>query len=133
MPIGHVSVGVRDVKKAQAFYDAVLGAIGYTPVMPVVVNNVTLAVGYGEQPGKPEFWIGLPHNQAPASAGNGVHIAFDCATRAQVDDFYLTAIRHGGRDDGKPGLRHEYHPDYYGAFVLDPDGNKIEACCHLHE
>ena len=133
MPIGHVSIGVRDMKKAQAFYDAVLAAIGYKQVMPVVVGGQTVAIGYGEQPAKPEFWIGFPYNQAPASAGNGMHIAFDCATRAQVDAFYLAAIDKGGRDDGKPGLRHEYHPDYYGAFVLDPDGNKIEACCHTHE
>jgi catechol 2,3-dioxygenase-like lactoylglutathione lyase family enzyme len=133
MPIGHISIGVRDMKKAAAFYDVVLGKIGYTRVMPVEVNGVLLGIGYGETPGKPEFWIGLPYNQASASPGNGVHIAFDCATRAQVDAFYIAAVERGGRDDGKPGLRHEYHPDYYGAFVLDPDGNKIEACCHTHE
>ncbi len=132
MPIGHVSIGVRDMKKAQAFYDAALGVIGYKQVMPVVINGVTLAIGYGEQEDKPEFWIGLPYNQQAASAGNGVHIAFDCATREQVDAFYLAALAKGGHDDGKPGLRVEYHPDYYGAFVLDPDGNKIEACCHTH-
>ena len=133
MPIGHVSIGVHDVRKAKAFYDPVLATIGYKPVMPVEVNGRLLGIGYGEKPDHPEFWIGLPYNQREASAGNGVHIAFDCATRAQVDAFYLAAIDKGGRDDGKPGLRHEYHPDYYGAFVLDPDGNKIEACCHTHE
>jgi catechol 2,3-dioxygenase-like lactoylglutathione lyase family enzyme len=133
MPIGHVSVGVKDVKKSQVFYDAVLGAIGYRPVMPVVMNKALVAVGYGGASDKPEFWIGLPYNEQPPSAGNGVHIAFDCATRAEVDAFYLTALDHKATDDGKPGLRIEYHPDYYGAFVRDPDGNKIEACCHTHD
>jgi len=133
MPIGHVSVGVKDVKKAQGFYDAVLGAIGYKPIMPVNIAGALVAIGYGESPGRPEFWIQLPYNQQPASMGNGVHIAFDCATRAEVDAFYLAALDHHGSDDGRPGLRSEYHPDYYGAFVRDPDGNKIEACCHTHE
>ena len=133
MPIGHVSVGVRDMKKAQAFYDSVLGKIGYKPIYPVNVDGVLVAVGYGETPDKPEFWIQLPINRQPASMGNGVHIAFDCATRAQVDAFYVAAIEHQGADEGRPGLRAEYSPDYYGAFVRDPDGNKIEACCHTHE
>ena len=133
MPIGHVSFGVRDVKKAKAFYDPVLAAIGYKPVMPFSLGATLVAVGYGETEGRPEFWIQLPYNQEPSSAGNGVHVAFDCATRAEVDAFYLAALDHGGVDDGKPGLRAEYHPDYYGAFVRDADGNKIEACCHTHE
>ena len=133
MPIAHVSVGVRDVKKAQVFYDAVLGALGYKPIMPFSAEGLLVAVGYGEQPGRPDFWIQLPINRQPASMGNGVHIAFDCATRAQVDAFYLAAMSHAGADEGKPGLRSEYHPDYYGAFVRDPDGNKLEACCHRHE
>jgi catechol 2,3-dioxygenase-like lactoylglutathione lyase family enzyme len=133
MPLDHVSFGVRDVKKAQGFYDPVLAAIGWRPIYPVVVSGLLIAVGYGEEPDKPLFWIQLPHNQAAASAGNGVHVAFNAATRAAVDAFYLAALDRGGRDDGKPGLRVEYHPDYYGAFVRDPDGNKIEACCHAHE
>ena len=130
--LDHVSIGVTNVKRSKAFYDAVLAPLGMTPVMPVEINGQLVGVGYGK-PGKPTFWIQLPINGQQASMGNGVHIAFRSDTRAGVDEFYLAAIEQGGIDDGKPGLRSEYHPDYYGAFVRDPDGNKIEACSHLHE
>ncbi|MGE3301485.1 MAG: VOC family protein [Hyphomonadaceae bacterium] len=131
MPLDHVSIGVTDVRRARRFYDAVLAPLGWKPVMPVEVKGTLLGVGYGEA-AQPVFWIQLPANERPASAGNGVHVAFNAATREQVDAFYLAALEQGGVDDGKPGLRTEYHPDYYGAFVRDPDGNKVEACCHTH-
>lgn len=131
MAIDHVSIGVTNVKRSKAFYDAALAPLGLKPVMPVEVKGELLAVGYGAT--RPEFWIGLPVNGRPASMGNGAHIAFTAAKRAEVDAFYLAAIDQGGVEDGRPGLRIEYHPDYYGAFIRDPDGNKIEAVCHTPE
>jgi catechol 2,3-dioxygenase-like lactoylglutathione lyase family enzyme len=131
MAIDHVSVGVTNMKRSKAFYDAALAPLGMTPVMPVEIRGPLVGVGYGEK--FPSFWIQLPINGQAASMGNGVHIAFNAKTREGVDAFYLAAMEHGGIDDGKPGLRTEYHPDYYGAFVHDPDGNKIEAVSHAHE
>ena len=133
MAIDHISVGVTNMTKAKAFYDAVLEPLGMRAVMPVEINGKLVAVGYGDAPDKPSFWIGFPINGQAASMGNGVHIAFSAPSRAAVDAFYLAALEHGGADDGGPGLRTEYHPDYYGAFVRDPDRNKIEACAHRHE
>lgn len=130
MSLDHISVGVSDMKKAKAFYDAVLAPLGMTAVMPVEIGGALVAAGYGEAD-KPTFWIGFPVNGQPASMGNGVHIAFSAATRAAVDAFYLAAMEKGGVEDGGPGLRIEYHPDYYAAFVRDTDGNKIEAVCHV--
>ncbi|MGE0740669.1 MAG: VOC family protein [Hyphomonadaceae bacterium] len=132
MAIDHVSVGVSNMKRAKAFYDAALKPLGMDPVYPVEIGGQLVGVGYGA-PQKPSFWIQLPINGQAASMGNGVHIAFRAETRAAVDGFYLAALEQGGIDDGKPGLRTEYHPDYYGAFVRDPDGNKIEAVSHGHE
>jgi len=132
MGIDHVSVGVTNMKRSKAFYDAALAPLGMTPVYPVEFGGQLVGVGYGV-PNKPSFWIQLPINGQPASMGNGVHIAFHAETRAQVDAFFLAALEQGGVEDGRPGLRTEYHPDYYGAFVRDPDGNKIEACSHVHE
>jgi catechol 2,3-dioxygenase-like lactoylglutathione lyase family enzyme len=133
MSIDHVSIGVLDMKKSQAFYDAVLAPLGLKPVMPIEVGGQLIGLGYGGADGHPTFWVQLPYNRQPASQGNGTHIAFRAATRAAVDAFYLAALDHGGIDDGKPGIRHDYHPNYYGAFVRDLIGNKIEACCHTPE
>lgn len=130
MPVDHVSIGCKDVKKAKGFYDAVLAPVGMTAVYPVEIGGALVAVGYGDTPTKPEFWVQLPFNRQPASFGNGVHVCFSASTREAVDAFYLAALDHGGIDDGQPGLRTEYHPNYYAAFVRDPDGNKIEAVCH---
>mgnify|MGYP003395017891 CR=1 FL=1 len=132
MSIDHVSVGVKDIKRAKAFYDAALAPLGMAPVMPVEIGGNLVGVGYGV-PGKPSFWIQFPINGQAASMGNGVHIAFRADSRQAVDAFFLAAMERGGIEDGRPGLRTEYHPDYYGAFVRDPDGNKIEACAHKHE
>ena len=132
MAIDHVSVGVTNVRRSKAFYDAALTPLGMAPVYPVEINGQLVGVGYG-QAGKPSFWIQLPINGQAASMGNGVHIAFRADTREAVDAFYLAALDQGGAEDGRPGLRTEYHPDYYGAFVRDPDGNKIEAVSHAHE
>jgi catechol 2,3-dioxygenase-like lactoylglutathione lyase family enzyme len=120
------------MKRSKAFYDAALEPLGMKPIYPVEFGGQLVGVGYGEDR-QPTFWIQLPINGQPASMGNGVHIAFRATTRAQVDAFFLAALAQGGVEDGRPGLRTEYHPDYYGAFVRDPDGNKIEACSHVHE
>ena len=132
MAIDHVSVGVTNMKRAKAFYDAALGPLGMKPIYPVEIGGQLVGVGYGEGQ-QPTFWIQMPINGQPASMGNGVHVAFRATSRAQVDAFFLAALDQGGVEDGRPGLRTEYHPDYYGAFVRDPDGNKIEACSHAHE
>jgi catechol 2,3-dioxygenase-like lactoylglutathione lyase family enzyme len=132
MSIDHVSVGVTNVRRSKAFYDAALAPLGMAPIYPVEISGQLVGVGYG-QDNKPSFWIQLPINGQPASMGNGAHIAFRAERREHVDAFFLAAMEHGGVEDGRPGLRTEYHPDYYGAFVRDPDGNKIEACSHTHE
>lgn len=132
MALDHVSVGVTNPTRAKAFYDAALAPLGMQPIFPVEIAGQLVGVGYGEGR-KPSFWIQLPINRQAASMGNGVHIAFAAPNRAAVDAFYLAALAHGGVEDGAPGLRTEYHPDYYGAFVRDPDGNKLEAVSHHSE
>jgi catechol 2,3-dioxygenase-like lactoylglutathione lyase family enzyme len=121
MMLNHISVGVRDVAKAAAFYDKVLKPLGYKRVM----EFLPYAVGYGA--GAPEFWIGLPHDQKSPSVGNGVHISFNARNKAAVNAFHAAALAGGGKDEGAPGPRPDYGPDYYGAFCRDLDGNKIEA------
>ena len=117
----HVSVGVRDVERAAKFYDAVLGALGYRRVM----EFLPYAVAYGDA--NPSFWVQLPHNQQVASAGNGVHVSFIARSKGAVDKFHDTAMALGASNAGEPGPRPDYGPDYYGAFVFDLDGNKLEA------
>lgn len=123
--ISHVSVGVNDVRRAKAFYD---------PLMQILGLKLRQADGesvdYGTDDGL-AFSLETPVDRKPATAGNGVHIAFDAPDSAIVDRFHREALRLGGRDAGAPGLRPEYSPTYYGAFVLDPDGNKIEAVTGL--
>ena len=117
----HVSIGVRDVERAVKFYDAVLGALGYKRVM----EFLPYAVAYGET--QPSFWVQLPHNQQVATAGNGVHISFIARSKTAVDRFHDAAMELGAQNAGEPGPRPDYSPDYYGAFVFDLDGNKLEA------
>jgi catechol 2,3-dioxygenase-like lactoylglutathione lyase family enzyme len=120
----HVSIGSNDPNKAAKFYDAVLGALGI-----VTLFNVEGAVAYGAITG-PKTFILKPFDGGPAAPGNGGHIAYLAASRAQVDAFYVNALEHGGTDEGAPGLRPHYHQNYYGAYVRDPEGNKIQAVCH---
>ena len=120
----HVSVGVADVERAVRFYDPVLATLGYKRVM----EFMPYAVAYGED--APVFWVQLPHDQQPASVGNGVHIGFSAATREAVHAFHAAALSAGGTDNGGPGPREMYGPDYYGAFVIDLDGNRLEATLH---
>ena len=117
----HVSVGVRNVERAVSFYDAVLGALGYNRVM----EFLPYAVAYGDR--HPSFWVQLPHNQQPASVGNGVHVSFMARSKGAVRRFHASALAKGGTSDGKPGPRPDYGPDYFGAFVIDLDGNRLEA------
>jgi catechol 2,3-dioxygenase-like lactoylglutathione lyase family enzyme len=117
----HVSVGVRDVERAARFYDSVLGALGYRRVM----EFLPYAVAYGET--QPSFWVQLPQNQQAATAGNGVHISFIARSKDAVDEFHSAALAEGAKSDGEPGPRPDYSPDYYGAFIFDLDGNKLEA------
>jgi catechol 2,3-dioxygenase-like lactoylglutathione lyase family enzyme len=117
--IDHLVLIVKDVAMSRQFFERALAPLGYHVEM-----SFPEGVGFGDA-GKPEFWItsrGEPHVD--------FHLAFHCKHRAQVDEFYATAIAAGGRDNGSPGIREQYHPNYYGAFVFDPDGNNIEAVCH---
>jgi catechol 2,3-dioxygenase-like lactoylglutathione lyase family enzyme len=121
MMLHHVSIGVRDVSAAADFYDRVLGTLGYKRVMEFLPH----AVAYGDS--APEFWIGQPHDQGQASSGNGAHFSFTAKNKNAIQKFHATALEAGGTDEGGPGPRPDYGPDYYGAFARDPDGNKIEA------
>ena len=133
--IDHVSIGVADLANARAFYDAVLKAIGYVRLMDINIPGQGLvAHGYGEFEGHCSFWIGVPDRiDAKANMTGGIHVCFRAKSRKDVDIFHATALKSGGTDNGKPGLRPHYHENYYGAFAFDPDDNKIEACCHHPE
>ena len=124
----HVTLGTNDIARAVAFYDAVLGGLGLKRQESDLDKGYA---GYAAAPETtPQFWILRPIDRRDATVGNGVTIAFEAPDRASVDRFHATALVHGGSDEGAPGLRPHYHPDYYGAFVLDPDGHNIEAVCH---
>ena len=118
--ISHVSLGTNDYDRAKAFYDAVLATLGIRCVM-----DFPGGAGYGHK--FPEFWINSPHDGKAADAGNGTHVCFNANSMQEVQAFHTKALQLGGRDDGAPGFRKEYTPEYYAAFVRDPDGNKIEA------
>ena len=122
--IDHTGVASEKITDAQAFYDAAFAALGggARMVVPKEMTGGRVVVGYGRE--RPVFWL---HEGV---AGPGRHVALKARNRAEVDAFYKAAMAAGGRDNGAPGLRPQYHPDYYGAFVLDPDGNNIEAVCH---
>ncbi len=124
--IDHVGFPVSDYKRAKAFYQKALAPLGYALVMEVEQETETgfPAAGFGIG-GKPDFWIG-----GEGGLHRALHIAIQAKDRAAVDAFYRAALAAGARDNGAPGLRPHYHPDYYAAFVLDPDGHNIEAVCH---
>lgn len=121
--IDHIGLLVSNYSASKRFYERALEPLGYGLVM-----EVGAAAGFGAG-GKPTFWIAESGVNAPTAT----HIAFASPDRATVDAFYETAVAAGGRDNGAPGLRPHYHPHYYGAFVLDPDGHNIEAVCHHPE
>jgi catechol 2,3-dioxygenase-like lactoylglutathione lyase family enzyme len=120
--IDHVSIGVRDLARTKLFYDAALAALGYK-----CLSQGTGSLGYGRE--AVALWIGTTEHPVQADDKSGLHICFTAATRHGVDAFHEAALRTGGRDNGGPGLRSEYGPDYYAAFVVDPDGYRIEAYC----
>lgn len=120
----HVTLGTNDWARAKPFWAAVMGALGH----PVLFEREG-GIAYGEPTG-PKTFIGPTFDGNPATNGNGTHVAFITKSRAAVDAFHAAALAHGGSDEGAPGLRPHYHPNYYGAYVRDPDGNKIQAVCH---
>ena len=119
MIIDHIGFVISDLEKSKAFYAKCLRPLGIELIMEIQGQ-----VGFGKD-GKPEFWFG-----AEGTHHSKMHIAFTAASREQVDAFYKAAIEAGAADNGKPGIREIYHPNYYGAFVVDPDGHNIEAVCH---
>jgi catechol 2,3-dioxygenase-like lactoylglutathione lyase family enzyme len=121
--IHHVSIGTNDLKRAKAFYDPLMSLVGFR-----LLKLSEKAAHYGAS--DIVFSLDTPVNGAPATAGNGVHIAFQAPDRETVRRFHETAIENGGADEGAPGIRENYNANYYGAFVRDPDGNKIEAVTH---
>ena len=120
----HIGLNVSDYDTSRDFYERTLAPLGYQVVMALAGLN---AAGFGQHD-KPEFWVS---QREPV--GRGTHVAFACDDRVTVDAVYAAAIAAGGRDNGPPGLREHYHPTYYAAFVLDPDGNNIEVVCHRPE
>jgi len=127
--IDHIGIAVADMDRAKAFYMSALEPIGIGVIMEVSAEETGAEAhaGFGAND-KAFFWIGTG-----AKPKGGAHVAFAVGTRAEVDAFHRAAIAAGGRDNGAPGLRPEYHPNYYGAFVFDPDGNNVEAVCHKPE
>jgi len=121
----HVTVGTNDIDKAKTFYDAVLAPLGLEARM-----SFPTGVGYGVKGGRPQLWVVRPIDKNSASVGNGITIGLDAADRPSVDAAYAAAMKGGGKDEGAPGLRAHYHPNYYGAYIRDPDGNKLCVVCH---
>lgn len=118
--VAHVSLGTNNFARAVSFYDKVMAVLGCRRVM-----EFPGAIAYGKD--RPEFWIQAPIDHNPAVAGNGTHVGFLAPAEEAVDAFHAAAMSAGGKDDGAPGPRPQYGPAYYGCFVRDPDGHKIEA------
>lgn len=123
----HVTLGTNDWAAVKSFWAAVMEALSI-PVM----FEYDGGIAYGEATG-PKLFIGPPFDGQPATNGNGTHVAFIADSRAKVDAFYAAAMSNGGSDEGPPGPRPHYHKNYYGAYVRDPDGNKLQAVCHRAE
>lgn len=126
--LDHIGINVTDYGRSKTFYEKALAPLG-----------ITLAMEYGKAAGfgrdkKPDFWIGQGttsfQKAEQLDAITPVHVCFTARSRADVDAFHAAAVAAGGRDNGKPGIRAEYHPNYYGAFVIDPDGHNVEAAIH---
>lgn len=124
--IDHIGITVSNFEKSKLFYSEALAPIGYSLLMEVAASETGSKdfAGFGVSP-KPDIWIGSGTPNYPP-----VHVAFRVSSRTLVNAFYETALAAGARDNGAPGIRPHYHPNYYGAFVLDPDGHNIEAVCH---
>jgi catechol 2,3-dioxygenase-like lactoylglutathione lyase family enzyme len=118
--IDHISVGVSDLERAARFYEATLATLGLSRLV-----TRPAAVGFGKT--YPEFWINLRAGMTPVEPGSGIHICLRAKSTGDVDAFHAAALNAGGRSDGAPGLRPHDRVKYYAAFVMDPDGNRIEA------
>ncbi len=125
--IDHVSIAVRDLRKAEPFYAAVLAPLG----MRKLREWPNAAIGFGKT--YPEFWINRREGIARVEQDSGVHICLRATDTRAVEDFHAAALKAGGTSDGAPGVRAQYHSGYYAAFVRDPDGNRIEAVTFLRE
>jgi catechol 2,3-dioxygenase-like lactoylglutathione lyase family enzyme len=123
--IDHIGFPVSDYARSRSFYEKALAPLGYVLIMEFAeTESGSPACGFGKD-GKPDFWIG-----GEGGLTGVLHVALAADDRATVDAFYRSALAAGGTDNGAPGLRPQYHPNYYGAFVLDPDGHNVEAVCH---
>ena len=127
--LDHIGFPVANFAASRAFYQAALAPLGIAVMMEVSAEETGghAHAGFGAE-GKPFFWI-----SSGAALGGRLHVAFAAPDRSSVDAFYAAALAAGGRDNGPPGLRLHYHPYYYGAFILDPDGHNIEAVSHVPE
>ncbi|WP_439576750.1 VOC family protein [Elioraea sp.] len=120
--IDHLSIGVGDIALARRFYDAALAPLGYR-----CLSADAGSLGYGDETVR--FWVLKVARPVPADPESGLHVCLTAPSRASVDAFHAAALRTGGTDNGRPGVRADYAPDYYAAFVIDPDGYRIEAYC----
>ena len=120
--LNHVSIGVRSVAAAKRFYDATLSAICYR-----CLSEDATSLGYGAS--QVSFWVLQVEQPVPGNPKSGLHFCFDANNRAGVVEFHAAGLRHGGKDHGQPGVRADYAPDYFAAFLVDPDGYRIEAYC----
>jgi catechol 2,3-dioxygenase-like lactoylglutathione lyase family enzyme len=119
--LDHIGFGVSDYQRSKAFYQRLLAPLGVT----LLIEPTGKAAGFGRN-GRPFFWV----EERPPAVKGGLHVAFTVEERETVQAFHSAGLEAGGIDNGAPGLREIYHPNYYGAFILDPDGNNIEAVCH---
>jgi catechol 2,3-dioxygenase-like lactoylglutathione lyase family enzyme len=120
----HVSIGVADIARSKKFYDAALKPLGYSRL-----SDGETSLGYGDK--AVQLWLGATQKPVKADSESGLHFCFAAKDRAAVDAFHAAALKAGGKDNGPPGLRPQYDPNYYGAFILDPDGHNIEAVCRV--
>ena len=118
----HVSIGVADIAQTRKFYDAALKPLGYT-----LLSDGESSLGYGDK--AVELWISKTATPVKADVNSGLHFCFVAKDRKAVDAFHAAALKAGGKDNGKPGIRADYSPNYYAAFAVDPDGYRLEAYC----
>lgn len=136
--LDHMTFRVADIQRAKAFYSAALAPLGYSLCFEGNFGFNVLGFDYAD-PSEPSgrkadvWFVDGPSPYGGPAATSGCHLAWKAASRAEVDAFYRAAIAAGGKDNGAPGLRPDYHPHYYGGFVIDPEGNNIEAVCHRPE
>lgn len=124
----HITFGTNDLERALQFYDAILEPLGVVRLFSSLEHGFA---GYGRPGERAGFFVCLPFDEREATAGNGTHAAFLASTREAVDAFHARGLALGATDEGPPGPRPHYHEHYYGAYLRDHDGNKLQACCHV--